>query len=191
MRAARTGSYKSTILLVDAGANLRAKDVNGNTAVDLASGRTVQFFKAYDNRTEAGENWFYTQMRIGDYNALSAIFQIHKSQDSLEPLVHQYDSERRTPLDIALASGNETAIRFLLNNGADPRKGKFNGLRWAREIPEWSSSSGTTPSIYEAIYLTYAIYHFQESQLFSELPKEVQAHIAHFLFILMVPVIEH
>jgi ankyrin repeat protein len=125
MIAANTSSLDAVKLLVQAGADLAAKDKKGRTALTYAQQgkfkRVVAYLEAaYEKRDAAGELTLHEAAATGTLYRVKALLEAGAD-------VEQSDERGQTPLMFAVAAGHVEVVRMLCAAGANVHATRGDG----------------------------------------------------------------
>jgi ankyrin repeat protein len=125
MIAANTSSFAAVKLLVEAGADLGAKDKKGRTALTYAKAtkfkRVIAYLEtAYEKRDAAGELTLREAAATGTLYRVKALLEAGAD-------VEQSDEHGQTPLMLAVTAGHVEVVRMLCAAGANVHATRNDG----------------------------------------------------------------
>lgn|GEM_PF-4188752 len=127
-----TGDIDVIIMLLAHGANARAGGIGASDEI-----RRLLLTYIIDGDDVSKGNALHAA--LGSCNSdvfMGTVYYLH-AKKSLASIINQPDHKGRTPFDMALIFRNKVAAAILLELGANPLRGKLNGWRYARQVPEW------------------------------------------------------
>ena len=125
-----------------------------------------------------GEGVFHKALRFNHKTSIKPILDSHAPHKLFSSFVNQLDSQKQTPLYMALVVRNQQAIIELLDHGANPLLGRQNSLLLAKRVSEFNMGPGI--SIYDRVYHAAKIQYLLILLLspeFAALPKDVVKYI--------------
>ena len=186
--AAMNGHSNVVIKFISLGLNPQEKSYDDHTALEVSRGAARKILSTYDPYLEAKdapteEPVPHQLIRLKLNKVLSHICAHESLQNSFQSLINQLDPAGQTPLDIAVVTRNEEAVRLLLSYGADTMRGLY-GLRLVGRIPEWLLPGGPPgapqPSLYQHFYKTSLIAILTPLPRFATIPHEIIIRIIEF-----------